>query len=193
MVRVTEPCKIQTCVRRIAFSWILWLISIHAGFTQWIQTDGPYAGANVKVILQSDSLLFSATACGYFSKKAIPEHWTLHSTMTFVSHTVIGDSLFAGTLNNGINLISMSDPGFPPVSISRLTADTLSHSDSCLYAGTRQHGFFKSGNFGLSWDPCNNGLPVDTIWDSWGGGVSYMTYVSCIEVIQNHIYYGTEK
>jgi len=179
-------------MKTFLFSISLWLIGFNCGLAQWVQTNGPYGATSAAVILQTDSLLFSATGCGYFSKTALADDWTLHSILTFTSYTVVGDSLFAGTLNEGIKLISLSNLNIPPASVNPLIANALSHSDSCLYAGNKRFGFFRSRNGGVTWDTCNNGLPVDTLWDP-SGNFSVETFVSCIAVTNDHIYCGTKK
>lgn len=179
-------------MRIFLFSVSLWLIGLSSGHAQWVQTDGPYGATSAAVIFQHDSLLFSATGCGYFSKTALADEWELHSILTFTSYTVVGDSLFAGTLNDGIKLILLSGLNIPPTSINSLIANALSHSDSCLYAGNKRFGFFRSRNGGVTWDTCNNGLPVDTLWDPYGN-FSVETFVSCIAVTSDHIYCGTKK
>ncbi len=179
-------------MKTFLFSVSLWLIGLSSGHAQWTQTGGPYGATSAAVIFQHDSLLFSATGCGYFSKTILADEWELHSTLTFTSHTVTGDSLFAGTQYNGIKLISLSNLNLPPAPVNSLTADALSHSDSCLYAGNKRFGFFRSRNGGVTWDTCNNGLPVDTLWDPYGN-FSVETFVSCIAVTSDHIYCGTKK
>jgi hypothetical protein len=171
---------------------ITFLLYTNFCFSQWVQTNGPYGNTYISEIIPCDSLLFVATECGYFSKKEIPGNWKLNSIDNVNSYTKIGDSLVVGILSVGIKLIDLSNVEKPPVDLNYVTAKALSHSDSCLYGGNENQGFFKSTDNGRTCTFLNDGLPADTFWYP-SGGQYYQHYVSSIEVSGNYIYCGTKK
>ncbi|HNW88922.1 MAG TPA: T9SS type A sorting domain-containing protein [Bacteroidales bacterium] len=168
------------------------LAQVNLCYPQWIQTDGPYGSTNVSAIIGHDSLLLTATNCGYFSKNQLADRWTFNSTFNFSCYTKKGDSLFAGSMYGGIQLIDLNNPDNPPVTINPIPAKTLANSDSCLYLGNETQGFLKSANYGSTWNSYNTGLPTDTLWNPWIG-TYYQTNVTAIEVLNNYIFCGTKK
>ncbi|NOT35778.1 MAG: T9SS type A sorting domain-containing protein [Saprospiraceae bacterium] len=161
-------------------------------YSQWIQTDGPYGITNITAIVEHNSLLLISADCGYFSKNQIHNRWELNSTLSFSSFTNKGDSLFVGSMNEGIHLIDLANLSKPPVSINSRPAKTLASSDSCLYLGNATQGFYKSSNYGDTWSSHNIGLPTDTIYHP-KIGVYYQTQVTDIALINNYIFCGTKK
>jgi len=174
------------------FLTIAIIVQVHLSYSQWVQTDGPYGNTNVLSIIPHDSLLLTATDCGFFSKNQLMDRWMLNSPLQFLCYTKKGDSLFVGTLYEGIKLIDLNNPDSPVVDIDEIEVNTLANSDSCLYAGSKKKGFFKSGNNGTMWNAYNTGLPSDSLWNPWVG-TYYETTVTDIEVSNNFIYCGTKK
>lgn len=168
------------------------LAQVNFCYPQWIQTDGPYGSTNVLAIVEHDSLLLTSTNCGYFSKNQLADRWRFNSTFSFSCYTKKGDSLFAGSMYGGIQLIDLINPDNPPVTINPIPAKTLANSDSCLYLGNETQGFLKSGDNGSTWNSYNIGLPTDTLWNPWIG-TYYQTNVTAIEVSDNYIFCGTKK
>ncbi|MNU83695.1 BNR/Asp-box repeat protein [compost metagenome] len=75
--------------------------------------------------------------------------------------------------------------------ISTFAANTLAHSDTCLYLGSQFTGFYKSNDGGISWTPHKNGLPADTVWGP--SGQFFLYKVTDIEVSENYIFCGTDE
>jgi hypothetical protein len=166
------------------------ILNINLCFSQWIQTDGPYGQTNVSLLVPLDSLLIASASCGYFSKYHLTDRWNLNSGMTFTSYTRTGDSLYIGTEDNGTKIIDLNNLNNPPSNFSPISTIALSHSDSCIYGGTKTLGFFKFNDNG-AYTIHNNGLPTDTVYTPWG--TYYETYVGAIEITDNFIYAGTDE
>lgn len=175
-------------MRYSAVLLLSFLLKTNSGFSQWVQTDGPYGTTTITALFQHDTTLFAAANCGYFSKSDTADRWSLHSTLNFTNYTLIGDNLFVG--NAGIKLVDLANPDNPPLDISSIATNCLAHSDTCLYTGN-DAGFFKSSDNGQSWNSYSDGLPIDTFYSPWGN--YYYKYVLCIEVTTNYIYCGTTK
>lgn len=178
---------------KTVFIWIIALLTqVNYCYSQWIQSDGPYGSTNVLTIIEHDSLLLTSTNCGYFSKNHLSDNWALNSILRFSCYTKKGDSIFVGTLDDGIKLIDLTNTNNPTINISSMNANTLANSDSCLYLGNHNEGFFKSNNDGNTWNSYNIGLPTDTLWNP-RVGTYYITNVTDIEVSNNYIFCGTKK
>ena len=126
-------------MRYSAVLLLSFLLKTNSGFSQWVQTDGPYGTTTITALFQHDTTLFAAANCGYFSKSDTADRWSLHSTLNFTNNTLIGDNLFVG--NAGIKLVDLANPDNPPLDISSIASNCLSHSDTCLYTGN-DAGFF---------------------------------------------------
>jgi photosystem II stability/assembly factor-like uncharacterized protein len=168
-------------------------------YSQWTQTDGPYDEINVETIIPYDSLIFSSTACGYFTKNSISNPWEMNSSLTFSGYTRVGDSLFVG--GEELRLIDLSNPNNSTTILNSIDLKKLSHSDSCLYGGNYSigpfdnpvTGFFKSNDYGITWTVAKNGLPIDSVYNTWTNSWSQYWNVKCISVTTNYIFCGTNK
>ena len=166
-------------------------------FSQWIQTDGPYGTINVSAIIRHDSFIFVAGTCGFFSSDNIRSRWNIKAPITFSTNAMSGDSLFYGGSYNGINMIDLSRTEINPVplGLDYLYINTISGSDSCLYAGALTGGFNKSVGFSDQWQQYNNGLPTDTgyIPPKFGGGTYLIRNVYSIANNSQFIFAGTQR
>lgn len=173
----------------LAIAMFIQAINCHA---QWNQTDGPYGNTDVLSIIPDDSIIFTLTNCGLFSKKTINNDWNLKNPhLFFSSYTKIKDSLFV--VNNGIKLIDLLNPENSPTNISTLPFSTLTHSDSCIYGGGSPLGFYKSNNFGKTWIRHNTGLPIDT-GSKPDPPYYYIIYdIKSVEMTSKYIFCGTTK
>ncbi|CAN5442659.1 hypothetical protein BH11BAC1_BH11BAC1_22280 [soil metagenome] len=157
---------------------------------QWVQTNGPMDETNVLAIISSDTSIILATDCGYYSKNNLSDIWQLDTTLKISDYTQIGDTVLFKN-DDSLSIIRLSDPLAPPVPYCSFTyQSSISHSDSCLYAGG--FNFYKSNNGGITWSYHPDGLPADSIFYH-GDFCCVFYYVTCIGVATNYIFCGTQE
>jgi photosystem II stability/assembly factor-like uncharacterized protein len=134
-----------------------------------IRDDGDF-------IISGTNFLFSCEEIGVYYSQDFGATWlqtlsefppasTVNNAML-----VIGDSLYAGTHNNGVhasyddgntwNRIGTPNPQ-DTLSNSKVFA-MLSPAPGILLAGTCSHGLYRSADYGSTWTHITSGLPLDT-------------------------------
>ena len=166
-------------------------------FSQWVQTNGPYGSINASAFITYDSLKLVATKCGLFSSENINSRWDLEKSIDISAYARKGDSLFITGSYGRLALIDMSQPGFNPVPFDYISEgiNALVNTDSCLFAGTSQGGFYKSIGFTDIWQQYNQGLPTDTgyIPPKFGGGFYLIRHIYSLAKNSQYIFAGTRK
>ncbi len=162
-------------------------------FAQWKQTDGPYGPTPIFGIIEHKTLLLTITSNGYFSKNNLNDSWKFNSGISFSTFAKKGDSLFVSSGYYGFNIINLKDLNAPPVKINSMPIETLAASDSLLFRGSTNQGFFISGNNGKSWETKNNGFPIDTFRTTSGTLVYSPSSITAIGLTKKNIYCATLK
>lgn len=155
----------------------LLLLLVFAGlanitYSQWIQTNGPYGGQNIRCLAASGTNIFAGTSNGVFISTDNGDLWTQVNnglTNTQIRSIAIKDSnIFVGTWNgvflssNNGSLWTALNNGLPGNSV----VTSIVVKDTCIFAGLYTNmgidGVFMSCDNGDSWTAVNNGLPFDS-------------------------------
>jgi hypothetical protein len=179
-------------MRKLLLCFLINLFMVSAARAQWIQTDGPYGKTEATAIVVHNSLIMAGAGCGTFTRYDPEERWIMNSPYHLTCYTLKGDSLFTGTFYGGIKRFDLSSAEVPVSDVNDLQVQALANTDTALLAGTEAQGFMVSDDFGSTWIQQNNGLPTDTVYDPWGGGVYYITNATALNVTGGFIFCGTD-
>jgi len=172
------------------------LLLCEAGFSQWVQTDGPYGSSGVSGILENKGKIIALSNCGLHYCDSIPGRWTFQAPLDFGEYSQKGDTLYFGGYYSGIKYLDLSDPGTSAVNagLGSATILAIAQSDTCLYAGSDNGGFYKSIGFSPLWANYNKGLPADTFYipPKFGGGYVITYKVFSVATNKDKIYCGTK-
>ncbi len=141
-------------------------------FAQWVQTNGPYGGGIVAMMV-SDSNLFASNRYGVFRTtnsgndwiRVAPNQGTFRNITCFAR---IGMSLFAGSDDGftGAGAFLSTDGGtnwsVVNCGLTNTYVEALDVSDTILFAGTLGGGVFRSTDNGTSWSA--SGLANTRVW-----------------------------
>jgi photosystem II stability/assembly factor-like uncharacterized protein len=194
LVKIT----VNSSIRRIVKTWLIISVLICLSFkqitySQWIQTDGPYGSTSVSAIFENDDHIFTITGCGLHYAADLKDRWRIAATTDAMAYAQKGDSLFLGSRYDGVMLLDLSQPDRAPVPMGlSISINTLTASDTCLFAGTEAGGFVKSIGFTENWQSFNDGLPIDTMYIP-RGGFYLVRYVYSMATINDMIFSGTRK
>ena len=158
---------------KVWFLIILFLITYHhAVFSQsfWEKTSGPYGGRIERIVQVSNDTLLAATNTNYLfmsvnhgndwqpiespytdrtrALEAIPNTRIVYASRFYTQG-------LARSEDGGITWDAVSF--FSDKEVIQIHYDPVS---GYLYAGTRQNGFFRSPDYGYSWNAVDSGLPV---------------------------------
>lgn len=183
-------------MKRILITTAL-LLNVIISYAQWVQTNGPYGPADVYAIIRCNSKILAGTSCGLHENDSVSSRWNYFANIDIKVYDQKGDSIFYGSIYNGINLFILSSQNTKPVykGLDGMSTNTIKCTDTCLFAGVKQGGFYKSAGFSGSWMSYNTGLPADSAYFSNSGGYYkyYIRYVYSIETLGDNIFCGTNK
>ncbi len=163
--------------------------SLHA---QWLQTNGPYEGNVLSLVVSDTNLLAGTKVAGPFCSTNYGTSWTaVNSGLANVivySFLVSGTNLFAGTSGKGVFLSTDNGTSWTQVDsgLTDKTVYALAVSGLYLFAGTAGGGVFLSTNNGTSWAAVDAGLTSPGVYSlavsgtnlfagTYGGGVFLST------------------
>lgn len=184
-------------IRRIIYSSILSLLFIHAAFSQWKQSDGPYGSIHISAIFAHNNQLYATTPCGLHTSDGTTLRWTLKATFAIDAYDLEGDILYFGGQNMGIQRLDLTDQSFTSErnGLEGAHVVAIKNGGTCLYAGVDNSGFYKSQGYTSQGNFFNAGLPARVIRvpPAQGGGNLYRTHVTSIETMGNFLFCGTHR
>lgn len=181
----------------ILLTALLSLLVIKSGFSQWIQTDGPYGNTKISSIFAYDGEVYAGTECGLHSTSSATGRWSLRASFDVEAFLMKENLLYFGGPNLGIRVMNMEDQAFNHVSKGNdgVTVLTLTDGDTCMYASVLNQGFCKTEGNSTTWNFFNRGLPgVPRQYPPAQGGGTYYTYhVNTIALINDTLLCGTQE
>jgi len=156
----------------------------------WSSIEGPYGNTTVDRMISYDSTLFISSNCGIFKKSINQSDWEYQSNNNLSCYTLKGDSLFY--FSPELKFTSLQNGNFNPIDIgnSFFHLYVISHSDSCLF-GSNGFGFYKSSDFGLTWQNFSNGLPTDTSYSPWPPYINHTYRINGIATTTGFLFCAT--
>ena len=153
------------------------------GYSQWIQTNGPY-GAYVNALANSGGSVLAGTANGIFRSTNNGNNWSASNTgmnATTINYFTMSEILYAGT-NNGV--YKSTDHGATWSSAYEGYYVLSMAAAGTLVLASTYSGLFLSTNNGVDWNQINDGIGDATvnslaiIGNTFFAGVGANVYVS---------------
>lgn len=160
--------------------------------SQWVQTDGPSCNTGIERMFVHDSVMVVATECGLFSREPNDDSWTYRGTMKAESFYQRENLLIAGSNRGGLWLLDLAGPDLTPSLLQIIDVTAVALSDSCLYAGNTNQGFFKINVDQSRVSFHNEGLPVQ-IYSHPSVGTIRIYDINSILVTEQYLFAGTNQ
>lgn len=178
-------------MKKLCFAFAVILLTITQELiAQWVQTNGPYGGANVNALAISGSNLIAAIFDGggvYLSTDKGSNWISMNSEIStpyIITFAVSDSNVFAGgggriyrSTNAGVNWTEVNHP--------EAGCHALALNGSDIFNAVELLGVYRSTDNGESWLTVNNGLPKDP-YDSL-----YYEMVEDIIVCGTSLFVGT--
>lgn len=170
------------------------LVFLLPGFcmAQWVRTDGPNGHTRIDGIFAHDSIVLVAAEFDLYSRELNGGSWTHRGTMNAESFYQRENLLIAGSNRGGLWLLDLSGPDLSPTLLQIIDVTAVALSDSCLYAGNTNQGFFKINVDQSRVSFHNEGLPVQ-IYTHPSVGTIRIYDINSILVTEKYLFTGTKQ
>ncbi len=126
----------------------------------WISLGPPFS---ILSVYARDSVIFACIhGGGLYRSENNGQSWTFIDGNHFYSYLLYDNKIFTGTFT-GIYVSRDYGLTWDFAALPNNIITSLSKNDTYFFAANYTHGIFRSDDYGISWSPSNQGLPLDLL------------------------------